>query len=149
MNRKDDTVSETNRTAMRMQWQLHKLAWNATGGRIGRKVTGMPVLELVTIGNKSGEPRQVLITYVDFDGSPAIIGTNAGRDTDPAWVKNLRANPEARARWDGEWHDVTGVELTRERHQAVWDAAVRSNDGYADYATVLTRPIPIMHLEPR
>ena len=141
-------MSETNRTAMRMQWKMHKVIWNLSGGRFGRKVVGMPVLELVTIGRTSGLERQILITYVDFEGSPAIIGTNAGRDTDPAWVLNLRALPEARARWNSTWHDVTAVELTGTDHEEVWDAAVAANAGYAAYAETLTRPIPIVHLIP-
>lgn len=139
-------MGEANRAAMRVKWRLHKLAWKASGGRIGRTVSGMPVVELVTVGNKSGEPRQILITYVEFEGAPAVIGTNAGRDTDPAWVRNLRADPKARARWNGTWHDVTAVELSGEEHTRAWESAVRANRAYADYANGLTRPIPIMWL---
>ena len=142
-------MSETNRTAVRLQWKIHKAVWNLSDGRLGRKVIGMPVLELVTIGRNSGLERQILITYVDFEDSPAIIGTNAGRNTDPAWVGNLRAHPAARARWNGTWHDVTTVELTGAKHKEAWDAAVALNTGYAGYAETLTRPVPIMHLVPR
>ena len=106
----------------------------------------MPVLELVTTGHKSGRSRQILITYIDHAGSPAIVGTNAGKDVDPAWVRNLRATPTARARWDGNWRTVTAVELTGNDHAAVWRAAIALNPGYVQYAGVLTRPIPIMHL---
>jgi deazaflavin-dependent oxidoreductase (nitroreductase family) len=141
-------MGETNRTAMRVQWKMHKVIWNLSGGRLGRKVVGMPVLELVTIGRTSGLERQILITYVDFEGVPAIIGTNAGRDVDPAWVLNLRAHPGARARWNGAWHDVIAVELTGTDHEEGWDAAVAANAGYAAYAETLTRPIPIIHLIP-
>ena len=114
-------MAESNRSWMRLQWRLHKTIWNASGGRLGRKVVGMPVVELLTIGHKSGQEWPILITYVDADGTPAIVGTNAGRDVDPAWVKNLRANPQARARWDGRWHDVAAVELEDDAHAAVWE----------------------------
>ena len=127
-------MPETNRNKIRLQWRIHKLIWRLSGGRLGRTVIGMPVLELVTIGHKSGQERQILITYVDAAGAPAIIGTNAGRNVDPAWVKNLRANPEARARWDGKWRDVTAIELTGRDHDQVWDAAVEINPGYAEYS---------------
>lgn len=142
-------MGEANHAAVRLQWRLHKVIWNLSRGRLGRKVMGMPVLELVTIGRVSGAERQILITYVDFEGAPAIIGTNAGRDTDPAWVGNLRANPDARARWNGAWHDITAVELNDTKHRRVWEAAVETNRGYAGYAKTLTRPIPIMHLVSR
>lgn len=141
-------MAETNRVAMRIQWGLHKLVWNLSGGRIGTKAVGMPVVELVTIGHKSSEERQVLLTYVEIDGAPAVIGSNAGRDTDPAWVRNLRANPRARARWDGRWHDVVAEELEGTARDAAWEAAVQVNEKYLEYAAGMTRPIPILRLVP-
>lgn len=142
-------MAESNRTTMRLQWRLHKLIWNLSGGRLGRRTIGMPVVELVTVGHKSGQERQILITYVEDEGVPTIIGTNAGKDVDPAWVKNLRANPNARARWDGQWRDVRGIELEGEDHARVWDEAVAVNPGYAEYRDDLTRPVPIIRLDTR
>jgi deazaflavin-dependent oxidoreductase (nitroreductase family) len=137
------------RKLIRFQWKAHKLIWGISGGRLGRRVSGMPVLELVTIGRKSGLDRQVLITYVDDNGSPALIGTNAGKDVDPAWVMNLRANPNARARWDGKWHEVTAVELAGEDHERAWGKALAANSGFQTYKMQLTRPVPIIRLETR
>lgn len=141
-------MSESNRVVMRLQWRLHKAMWNASGGRLGRRAIGMPVVEVVTIGRRSGAERQILITYVEDDGAPAIVGTNAGRDADPAWAHNLRAHPEVSARWNGRWHDVVAIELDGHAWDRVWHAAVAVNPGYADYAADLTRPIPIFRLEP-
>lgn len=142
-------MPESDRRKVRLQWKMHKLVWRISGGRLGRSVIGMPVLELETTGWKSGQQRQILITYVDNAGAPAIVGTNAGRDVDPAWVKNLRANPVARARWDGKWREVVAVELHGDGHQAAWDAVVAANSGYAEYLETLTRPVPILRLEVR
>lgn len=142
-------MAETDRRRMRLIWKTHKLIWRLSGGRLGRRLIGMPVLELVTIGHRSGQERQILMTYVDSNGSPAIIATNAGRDTDPAWVKNLRANPRARARWNGDWHDVSAAELSGAAYSQAWEAVVAAHSAYAEYKRTLTRPIPIMRLEPR
>ena len=141
-------MAEANRTSMRAQWRFHKALWNASGGRLGRRIGGFPIVEVVTIGHQSGAERQILISFVDADGAPAIIGSNAGRDADPAWVKNLRAQPAARARWDGTWHDVVARELHGDERDAVWDEAVERNPGYEDYADGMTRTIPIFRLEP-
>ncbi len=135
-----------NRNKMRWQWRIHKWVWNATGGRLGRSIGGAPVLELVTTGHKSGRPRQILITYVDDGGRPAIIGTNAGKDVDPAWVKNLRAQPEARARWNGRWRRVRAVELEGQDHDYAWERGVAQAPVYQTYRQMLTRPVPIMRL---
>ena len=142
-------MAETNRMWMRAQWRIHKLVWNLSGGRVGREVGGMPVLELISVGHRSGLERQILITYVADPTGPLVVGTNAGRDADPAWVRNVRATPGVRARWGGQWHDVTAVELVGDAHEAAWTKAVATNAKYADYAADLTRHVPIIRLEPR
>lgn len=83
------------RPVMRVQWKLHKLVWRASGGQLGTRVLGMPVLELITTGRKTGQPRPILISYLNVNGAPTLIGTHAGAEHDPAWVGNLRANPDA------------------------------------------------------
>ncbi len=140
-------MAESNRTWMRFQWRTHKLLWNLSGGRLGRRVAGMPVLELVTIGHKSGQERQILISYVGDDDAPLVVGSNAGRDVDPAWVKNLRVNPRARMRLGGERREVQAVELAGSEHAAAWAQAVAASPAYADYAEALTRPIPIFRID--
>lgn len=141
-------MADRERGKLRWQWKAHKMVWNLSGGRLGRTILGMPVVEVVTRGHKTGQERQILITYVEDNAMPAIIGTNAGKDVDPAWVKNLRANPQARARWAGTWRDVTAVELKGDDHERVWERGVAANEGFEEYREHLTRPIPIIRLEP-
>ena len=141
-------MAESNRSWMRFQWRIHKLVWNLSGGRLGRRVAGSPVLELVTTGHKSGQERQILINYFGSDDGPVIVGTNAGRDVDPAWVKNLRANPQAKMRLGGQWRRVEGHELDGAEHTSAWEQAVAASPVYAAYAEEMTRPIPIMRLDP-
>ena len=54
-------MAETDRKKMRLVWRAHKLIWNLSGGRLGRKMGGIPVLELVATGHRSGLERQILI----------------------------------------------------------------------------------------
>lgn len=136
------------RTKMRVQWRIHKLLWNLSGGRLGRRIGGMPVVELITTGRKSGQERQILITFLEDDAGPILIGTNAGMDRDPAWVLNLRANPTAQARWNGTWRTVHALELAGADREAAWRAAVSVTPGYAEYAANLTRTVPIVQLRP-
>lgn len=141
-------LNNRNRGKIRRQWKLHKFIWRISGGRLGRRVVGMPVLELVTTGHKSGQPRTILITFVDEPAGPAIIGTNAGLDVDPAWVRNLRANPNARIRVKGRWHNVSARETLGDDHARIWAAAVSANPGYSEYRKTLTRTVPIIQLMP-
>lgn len=132
---------------MRLQWGAHRLVWRVSGGRLGRKAIGMPVLELVTTGWKSGEPRSILITYVDTSSGPAIAGTNAGAPHDPAWVRNLRADPRARVRHAGRWREVEARFAEGAEWQEIWDL-FRVLPGYPDYERIVARPIPLVVLEP-
>jgi F420H(2)-dependent quinone reductase len=84
------TSSPPSRSTLRLRWRIHKLVWRLSGGRLGRKVGGLPVLELTTTGRKSGEPRMILIWHITDSGGPIIAGTNAGADYDPAQVLHQR-----------------------------------------------------------
>lgn len=132
---------------MRFQWRLHRLAWDLSGGRLGTRVLGMPVLELVTLGHKSGQDRSILISYVETDSGPVLAGTNAGAETDPAWIENLRANPNVRVMRSGEWQSGRARFLDGDEHAGVWSKFVEADGGYADYEAMLDRPIPIVVLE--
>jgi deazaflavin-dependent oxidoreductase (nitroreductase family) len=134
---------------MRVQWKLHKLIWNLSGGRLGNRIVRMPVLELVTVGKRSGQPRHVLLTYLDEPSGPVVFGTNAGLDQDPAWVVNLRHAGGLRMRTKGRWADVNPVEVIEEHERTrLWGKAVTANHGYEGYLRTLTRPVPIIRLVP-
>jgi deazaflavin-dependent oxidoreductase (nitroreductase family) len=132
---------------MRMQWRLHRLVWRLSGGRLGRRVLGMPVLELVTVGHRSGQQRRVLLSYVPTESGPALAGSNAGAQQDPAWARNLRARPEARVREAGEWRDVRARFLDGEEYQQVWELFAAASDAYPSYRQITGRPIPLVVLE--
>ncbi len=144
------------RWVMRAQWRAHKLLWNASGGRLGGRVVGMPVLELETVGRVSGEPRRVLLTYVATPEGPAVIASNAGASTPPAWYRNLQANPRVRVREAGRWTDAVTEELTGEPRERAWDDASATYPGYRQYAEHIAasaaqegttpRPIPVVLL---
>ncbi|MGH8945100.1 MAG: nitroreductase/quinone reductase family protein [Acidimicrobiia bacterium] len=134
------------RWLLRIGWRLHRLVWDLTGGRLGRRVMGLSVLELVTTGHRSGQPRSILINYMPTPHGPALAGSNAGETHDPAWVKNLRAHPNARIRKDGRWLEVEARFLEGAEREQVWTGFVLHGD-YAKYAKVAGRPIPIVLLE--
>ena len=133
---------------MRFQWRAHRLIWDLSGGRLGRRVLGMPVLELVTTGHKSGQERSILITFVETPDGPAIAGSNAGASSEPAWVKNLRENPDAKIRRDGEWEQVRARFPGSDERDRIWSRFIEADEGYAEYEQMVSREIPIVVLEP-
>ena len=124
------------------------MVWDLSGGRLGNTAIGMPVLELVTKGHKSGLDRRILITYVETESGPAVAGTNAGASSDPAWVKNLRATPGARIRRRGQWQAVNARWLAGAERDRVWSMFLEADEGYEAYELMLERLIPIVVLQP-
>src|SRR4051794_22420090 len=73
---------------------LHRTLVKITGGRVGWKASGMPVVELTTIGRKSGLARTVMLTSPVQEGSTYIVVASRGGDEQhPAWYLNLIENP--------------------------------------------------------
>lgn len=139
-------AEKPSRRFMRLQWKLHRLAWDLSGGRLGRRVLGMPVLELETTGHKTGQARRILISYVQTPDGPALAGTNAGADHDPAWIRNLRADPRGRVRESGKWRQVEARFLDGEEATRVWELFL-GHEGYGGYQEMTERPIPLVVLE--
>ena len=77
-----------------------RLVARATKGRV--VALGLaPSLIITTTGRKTGQPRtQPLVYAPDGDGF-AVIGSNWGQTTHPAWSANLLAHPHAVVRLKG------------------------------------------------
>jgi hypothetical protein len=70
-----------------------------------------------------------------------------GAPTNPAWVNNLRTDPQVEV-WDGpEKLDLVARELDGEERAEWWDRAVEVFSNYAEYQQKTERLIPIFILE--
>lgn len=134
-------------TALRLFWRAHRVFMRLTGGRFGQ-VTALPALLLTTRGRKSGERRDVVLSYVREDGAFVVIASYAGEDRDPSWWLNLRANPEAEVTVDGKKLRVRASELEGPRREELWGRAVRAEPSYAEYQRRTSRRIPVVLLDP-
>ncbi len=65
----------------------------ATDGRLGAKLLWFPAALLTTKGRRTGEPRTTATLYLR-DGDRVVLPASfGGRTDDPAWYRNLKANP--------------------------------------------------------
>jgi len=119
-----------------------------TGGRVNMgAVINAP---LISTGAKSGEPRQVQLTYF-HDGPDVIIllASNYGGTKDPQWYHNLRAHPECEFGGMG----FTASQVTdSDEYARLYELAERVYAGYGDYRVKTApagRQIPIFRLKPR
>jgi F420H(2)-dependent quinone reductase len=135
------------RRSMRIMWKLHRFWYRVSGGRIGAKISGLPVLELTTVGRTSGHARSVLLTYQKDPRGYIVIASNAGSTDDPAWWKNLQSHPDASVRTGVTRREVRMRALEGDERASAWDRAVAAYGGYATYATTAGRTIPVVLLE--
>lgn len=134
--------------AQKWATKLHSAAFRATDGRIGGRMLGSPVLLLVTKGRKSGRERTTPLLYLEDGNRYAIVASNGGTATHPAWRLNLQANPEATIEAAGRKVYVRAREAGGAERERLWRELVRMYPPYADYQRKTDREIPVILLEP-
>lgn len=111
---------------------------------------GAPSTILLTTGRRSGEERRTPLLYLDVgDGRLVLVASNGGDDRTPAWVHNLRANPEVHAVVGRQRLAYTARTATPEERAEWWPRAVAMYSGYASYQAKTEREIPLVVLTPR
>lgn len=120
--------------------------FRANDGKVGGQFEGANLLLLHTTGAKSGQPRVSPLAYFDIDGRLVIIGSFAGAPKDPAWVHNLRANPQARVEIGTDAFDVVAHELPADERAALFDKVTAVAPGFAEYQAKTSRVIPLFEL---
>src|SRR5438270_9856683 len=109
--------------------------YERSGGTEGTTLldTGLPVIILNHIGNKTGAMRKTPLMRVKDGDRYVLVGSLGGAPKDPVWVHNLRANPNVEIR------DETGILPLRVREvedeaerSRLWNVAVAAFPPYAE-----------------
>jgi len=104
-------------------------------------------LALVTRGRKSGKRRTVALSYFEIDGHRLVVGSAGGSPTDPQWVANLRANPDATVYIARKPRRVKARIAAGAERQAIWEKLSAQVPTYAQYQAQVSREIPLVILE--
>jgi deazaflavin-dependent oxidoreductase (nitroreductase family) len=130
--------------------QVHRAIVHVTGGRMLGLFLGMPVVELHTVGRKSGLPRSTMLTAPVVDGDRIVlVASKGGDDRDPDWYRNLMAHPEIELTMDGRRRPMRGRRASPDEKAALWPRVVAAYGGYAGYQRRAKRDIPLVICEPR
>ncbi|BDZ43134.1 hypothetical protein GCM10025865_24330 [Paraoerskovia sediminicola] len=116
-----------------------------------KKVMGMNVLVLTTVGRRSGQERATPVGWFDGgDGSWIIVASAAGAAANPAWYHNLAAHPDRLTIETGaETVRVTARELHGDERRDAWATVVAESPRFAEYETRTDRTIPVIRLTRR
>ncbi len=125
--------------------------YEGSGGTKGTTLrdTGLPCIIVTHMGNKTGGIRKIPLMRVKVGDSYVLIGSYGGREKNPVWVYNLRANPDVDIRDTTEVFKmrVREVEADPER-QRLWEASTAAYPPYNDYQAKTSRKIPVFVAEP-
>ena len=128
---------------------LHRGVYMATGGRAGKRIAGMPVLMLTTVGRKSGKRRTVPLTYFEDGDAIVLVASYGGRPHNPAWFENLVAAGEGEVVIGRERRRLGARRATHDERSRLWPRIVAVYSGYAAYQAKTDREIPLALLERR
>lgn len=113
------------------------------------ELMGWNIIQLHTIGAKTGKPYlSPLIGVIDGE-KIALIASSFGRQHNPGWYYNLKKNPECEIHLNGRTGKYLARETEGEERRRYWQMATESYAGYEKYRErALHRRIPVMVLEP-
>ena len=112
-------------------------------------LAGLPVLDITTRGRKSGQPRSSHLIAVPIADTLALLGTNFGQPSTPAWVLNLEADPHATVSYRGTTMPVKARPATAAEQTEVMENSASVYGGYTKYLQrIHGRRVRIFVLEP-
>src|SRR3984893_8492104 len=127
--------------------RLHEQLYKRTDGHVGHRMLGVPTLLLRSTGRRSGATRANGLVFAR-DGDDYLVGaSNGGADRPPAWLHNLRANPDVEIQIARERQKATAriIESSDPDYDRMWRIVNDNNrDRYSAYQKQTARAIPVI-----
>lgn len=133
-------------TAWKWFGDAHSWLYEKSGGRLGGRMAGRDMLLLTTTGRRSGEPRTLPLACFADGGEWAVVASNAGLPSHPAWFLNLRAQPRVRVRVGRDVFEAEARVADADERARLWPRLVSYNPPWGRYAESAAREIPVLIL---
>lgn len=124
----------------------HELFYRVSGGRLGAKLRGRPMLLLTTKGRKTGRERTAPLQYMPDGDDFVVIASYGGNASNPEWYLNLKANPDVVVQAGRSRYRMRAEVAAGQERERIWNAAVDFYSGYAKYQKEVDRTIPVVVL---
>jgi deazaflavin-dependent oxidoreductase (nitroreductase family) len=122
--------------------------FRANHGRVSGPFKGAPILVLHTVGARSGTARTNIMMYLADGERYLVFPSNQGRDNNPDWYWNLRANPDVRIEVGDDIIDVHAADLQGAERTEKYLLQAERYPGFAEYQRMTPRTIPVVALTP-
>jgi deazaflavin-dependent oxidoreductase (nitroreductase family) len=138
-------------TGVFIKWMSRINTWlyRASGGKIGGTfLQGAPVALLTTTGRKTGQPRVSPVLYLREGNRVILVASQGGREKNPMWYLNLKANAEVSVQIKKEVLQLKAREASDAEREEYWPKLVEMYPSFDDYQSWTDRTIPIVICEP-
>jgi len=127
----------------------HTRRYLASGGTEGHESDGVYTLVLATTGRRTGVPRRNCLIYGTSGDDFVVVASKAGSDDDPAWFKNLQADPSVGVQVGTRRFTARARVASPAERKPLWAQMARIFPLYDEYAQKTDRVIPIVLLTPQ
>src|ERR1700685_3917290 len=111
--------------------EIHRATPRLSGGRIGRTGYGMPVVELRTVGRKTGQTRTTMLTSPLHDENRVLlVASKYGDDRNHQWYANLTANPDVEILIEGQRRELRARTASADERKDLWAQILEVYQGY-------------------
>src|SRR6478609_1315125 len=119
---------------------MDRVVSRLTRGRTSapRLLAALPVLVVTTTGRRSGQARDTHLIAVPIGDTLALLGTNFGQASTPAWVLNLEADPRASVTHRGVTRPVVARPAAEDERTEVLASSTGVYAGYLKYQQRIT-----------
>lgn len=111
-------------------------------------LAGHPLLVMHSRGAKSGERRRAILTFSRDGDDYVVAGTASGARTAPAWVQNVRENPNVDIEAENRTFQATARVVDDDERDRLWKRHVDALPDFAEYPEKSGRVIPMTRLTP-
>jgi deazaflavin-dependent oxidoreductase (nitroreductase family) len=128
----------------------HVKRYEASGGKDGGDMRGLPVVIVSHTGRHSGDTRKTPLMRVKDGDNYVLVASLGGAPKHPGWYYNLVAAPDITIQDRDAVMSMRVRMVEDEQEKArLWAVAVAAYPGYASYQERTERAIPVFLAEQR
>lgn len=137
---------EFNRKLIVAFGRFHCWLYEATDGRLGRRMMRQDMILLWTTGRRSGQRRHTALRCELRSDEVLVVASFYGAPHNPAWFLNLKADPNCEVRSGLSKYAAQAVVLEGDERSRAWDELVAGWPAYASYQEATERVLPVVAL---
>ena len=109
---------------------------------------GYPICIITLTGLKTGRKRHIPLIHVPQGEDVLLVGSQAGLDRDPIWVRSVVAHPEITITFEGSRRRFRARKLDDQEKRTIWPHLCSIYPAYDEYQARTDRDIPVFRASP-